>query len=110
MGEYHDGMTISKSELEKIMLENTIFFIIGKKDGVKIGHITGWMRGRMIEIGFAMTPSEREKGYGTEAIQLMVDHLFLTKNIVRIQATTDARNVASQRALEKAGFVKEVIM
>jgi RimJ/RimL family protein N-acetyltransferase len=33
--------------------------------------------------------------------------LFLTRDIVRIQAVIDARNVASRRALEKAGFKKE---
>jgi RimJ/RimL family protein N-acetyltransferase len=60
--------------------------------------------------GFALISSERGKGYGTEAIQLMVDHLFLTKNVVRIQVTTDVSNVASQRALEKVGFAKEGTM
>jgi len=110
MGEYQDVMTKTLPEFEKIMLENTIFYIIEKKDGVKIGHIAGWMIGRTMEMGFALIPSERRKGYGTEAIQLMVDHLFLTKNVVRIQVTTDSRNVASQRALEKVGFVKEGTM
>lgn len=37
----------------------------------------------------------------------MVDYLFLSKENMRIQAQTDARNVASQRVLEKAGFKKE---
>ena len=110
MGEYQNVMTKTPAEFEKIMLENTMFYIIEKKDGVKIGHITGWMIGRTMEIGFALIPSERGKGYGTEAIQLMVDNLFLTKNTVRIQVTTDIRNMASQKALEKAGFVKEGTM
>jgi RimJ/RimL family protein N-acetyltransferase len=110
MGEYQDVMTKTRLELEKIMLENTIFHIIEKKDGVKIGHISGWMIGRAMEMGFALISSERGKGYGTEAIQLMVDHLFLTKNVVRIQVTTDVSNVASQRALEKVGFAKEGTM
>ncbi len=109
MGEYQDVMTKTQPELEKIMLENTIFFII-EKDRVKIGHIAGWMIGKTMEMGFALIPIERGKGYGTEAIQLMVDHLFLTKDIVRIQVTTDVKNVMSQRALEKVGFVKEGTM
>jgi RimJ/RimL family protein N-acetyltransferase len=37
----------------------------------------------------------------------MVDYLFLSKDVMRVQACTDARNVASQRVLEKAGFKKE---
>ncbi|NWG10524.1 GNAT family N-acetyltransferase [Candidatus Bathyarchaeota archaeon] len=110
MGEYQDIMSLSKEELEKVMLENTIFFIIEKKNGTKIGHIGSWMLGRTMEIGFALVPNERRKGYGAEAIRLIVDYLFLTKDIVRIQVSTDTENVASQKALEKAGFSKEGTM
>jgi RimJ/RimL family protein N-acetyltransferase len=39
-----------------------------------------------------------------------VDYLFLSKPIVRIQAHTNVRNMASQRVLEKAGFRKEGIV
>jgi RimJ/RimL family protein N-acetyltransferase len=60
-----------------------------------------------MEIGCSLVPSERGKGYGAEATQLMVDYLFLSKNIVRIQADTNARNKAAQRTLEKAGFTIE---
>ena len=37
----------------------------------------------------------------------MVGYLFLTREIVRIQAITSVENLASQRALEKAGFKRE---
>ena len=77
-------------------------FIILKKDGTGIGHIGygtcplhGWM-----EIGYAIIPKERGKGYGTEAIQLIVDYLFLVKDIPRILINTDARNVASLADLQ----------
>ena len=52
-------------------------------------------------------PSEQGKDYGTEALQLMVDYLFLAKEIRRIQANTDPENKASQRILEKVGLVIE---
>jgi RimJ/RimL family protein N-acetyltransferase len=52
-------------------------------------------------------PSERKKGYATEATELMVDYLFLSKEIARVQAIVDVRNKASQRVLEKAGFQRE---
>ncbi len=54
-----------------------------------------------------MIPSERGKGYGTEAVRIMVDYLFLSKNIMRIQAETHPENVASHRVLEKARFRRE---
>lgn len=109
-GEYQDVWTFSKAKLEKVMLEDTIFFMI-EKDGVNIGHIGGWNIGRIcVAIGFALIPSERGKGYGTEVIQMMVDYLFLEKDIVRIEASTDTRNTASHKALEKAGFTNEGTM
>jgi RimJ/RimL family protein N-acetyltransferase len=37
----------------------------------------------------------------------MVDYLFLSRDLVRIQATTDLRNKASQSLLEKIGFKRE---
>jgi RimJ/RimL family protein N-acetyltransferase len=89
-------------------------FIIEKKDGTKIGGMVHFNMlapyGKMLEIGYALLPSERGKGYCTEAARIMVDYLFLSKDIACIQATTDVGNVASQRVLEKAGFQKEGMM
>jgi RimJ/RimL family protein N-acetyltransferase len=109
MGDYQEIVVLSKEETEKIMLHHTIFFII-EKNQAAVGHINDWMRGRTIEIGFALVPNERAKGLGTEAIQMMLDHLFITKDSARIQVSTDVRNIASQRALEKAGFRREGTM
>ena len=84
-------------------------FVIEKKDGTKIGTIAHWFvqPNRYMEIGYDLIPSERGKGYGTEAVQIMVDYLFLSRDIVRIQAMTHVRNKASQRVLEKSGFKRE---
>jgi ribosomal-protein-alanine N-acetyltransferase len=57
-----------------------------------------------------LVPSERGKGYCTEAIEIMVDYLFLSKDTMRIQACTDVRNAASQKVLEKTSFKKEGTM
>ena len=64
----------------------------------------------MMEINCFFVPSEKGRGYGTEATQLLVDYLFLSKDIHRIQATTHIKNTTSQRVLEKVGFKKEGIM
>lgn len=52
-------------------------------------------------------PDERGKGYGSEAVQIMVDYLFLNRDLVRIQAETHPDNAASTKVLEKTGFSKE---
>jgi len=115
LGEYNPLHQMSKTEAERIFEESSSIkpFIIEKKDGTKIGFIfhfnvvhtaTGT---NQLEIGYSLVPDERRKGYGTEALAIMVDYLFLSKDIMRIQAQTDQRNMASQRILEKAGFKKE---
>ena len=64
----------------------------------------------MLELAYGLVPGERGKGYSTEAAQLMVDYLFLSKDIVRIVATTHTKNVISQKILEKVGFKREGTM
>jgi len=111
------GEQVSKSEWMKIVDNPSNFmimtemkiFIIQKKDGKRIGitwHILN-MPYRLMEIVCFLVPSERGKGYGTEAAQLMIDYLFLAKDIVRIQAVVNVSNKASQRVLEKAGLKME---
>jgi len=85
-------------------------FFIERKDGKKIGWIGHFLSGRLLEIYYYLLPSERGKGYGTEAIVIMVDYLFLSRDLTRVQATCDPDNIASQRVLEKAGFKKEGII
>jgi ribosomal-protein-alanine N-acetyltransferase len=86
------------------------WFVVEKKDGSKIGFVYHELEGSQMEIGYALLPAERNRGYGTEAITIVVDYLFLTKQIVRIQAATDLRNKPSQRVLEKSKFKREGII
>ena len=85
------------------------WFFVEKKDGDRIGWISHSLIGGSMTIEYALIPSERNQGYGTEAVRTIVDYLFLSKSIVRVQAETLVENLASQRALEKAGFTKEAI-
>jgi ribosomal-protein-alanine N-acetyltransferase len=84
-------------------------FIIQKKDGTRIGLTNHRLNKpyKWTEIAYSVIPNERGKGYGTETVQLIVDYLFLSKGLARIQAIVDMRNKASQRVLEKAGFQRE---
>jgi ribosomal-protein-alanine N-acetyltransferase len=119
LGEYQGLRQFSKSELEKAFgtedKHEMTDFLIEKKDGTKVGlishfyipHPAGF---RQLEIGFTLLPNERGKGYCSEATNIMVDYLFLSKDTMRIQAFTDVRNLSAQKVLEKAGFRKEGTM
>jgi RimJ/RimL family protein N-acetyltransferase len=114
IGEYNPLRQVSRTAIEKNYderkLEQTEFFI-ERKDGGKIGYIWHFTMvhpaEKLLEIGYFLVPNERGKGYCTEAIKIMVDYLFLSRDTMRVQAHTDTRNLASQKVLEKAGFKKE---
>lgn len=111
-GRYMPILQQSKAKIEekydKLPSEEKWFFI-EKKDGSKIGWISHCLTGGNMTIEYALISSERNKGYCTEAVIIMVDYLFLSKDMVRIQAETLLKNLASQKVLEKAGFKKEGI-
>jgi [ribosomal protein S5]-alanine N-acetyltransferase len=118
-GEYVPLIQTSRMEMEKAFdnrkSSETKTFIIEKKDGDKIGYIIHfnvlWNGiGKLTTIAYSLKPSERKNGYGTEAAQIIVDYLFLTKEIPCIQATAHIQNIASIRVLEKVGFKREGII
>jgi RimJ/RimL family protein N-acetyltransferase len=59
------------------------------------------------ELGYFIGKEYWGKGYASEAIKLMVEYGFRNFPIERIFARPFGSNLASQRVLEKAGFVLE---
>jgi len=53
-------------------------------------------------------PNDRGKGYGREALALILRYAFAELNLYRLSATTFEYNERAQRFLEKAGFQLEV--
>jgi RimJ/RimL family protein N-acetyltransferase len=51
--------------------------------------------------------SARGKGYGREAVRLLVDHLYGSTAVERVGATCDVENLASSRLVEGLGFRRE---
>jgi RimJ/RimL family protein N-acetyltransferase len=62
------------------------------------------------QIGIDLPAEARGRGYGTEAQRLVADWLFATTSANRVEAATDIDNLAEQRALEKAGYVREAVL
>ena len=109
IGEYESQESIN--ELEKSFSRTgSQWFFIEKKDGSKIGWAAKYLVGGQTTVGFGVAPAERGQGYATEAANIIVDYLFLTSSVVRVQADASTENKASRRVLEKAGFQKEGII
>ncbi|NWF62768.1 MAG: GNAT family N-acetyltransferase [Chloroflexi bacterium] len=63
---------------------------------------------RSAELGIMIgEKDEWNKGYGAEAMTLLLKHGFETLNLNRIQLRVYAENVRAVRSYEKAGFVLE---
>lgn len=62
------------------------------------------------QIGIDLAPEARGRGYGTEAQRLIADWLFATTKANRVEAATDIENIPEQRALDKAGYVRDGVM
>ncbi|MDA1280644.1 MAG: GNAT family protein [Chloroflexi bacterium] len=54
-----------------------------------------------------MRAEDMNKGYGTQAIKLLLAHAFGTMNLHRVDLRVLARNKRAIRAYEKCGFVRE---
>lgn len=63
---------------------------------------------RTWELGYYLSPSVWRQGYGTEALSAFTIWMFKTWPLLnRVQACTYEGNIASQKLLQKCGFVLE---
>lgn len=113
--------TLSKTKedaLEHIaMIEDKIVSNIGINWGITIkgnskimgiiGHYKISPENYRSEIGYMSFPEFNGKGYISEAIKAVVAYGFEQLNLHSIEAIIDPNNIASERVLQKNGFVKE---
>jgi RimJ/RimL family protein N-acetyltransferase len=62
---------------------------------------------RHAEVGIALLPDARGKGYGTDALRLIIDFGFCRRNLRRLYLSVLASNAAAIASYRKAGFVEE---
>ena len=72
-----------------------------------IGMLEARPSGHKVDIGYVLSPECWGRGFMPEAIARFVGIALASPEIFRVQAFCDVENRPSQRALEKAGFVRE---
>jgi RimJ/RimL family protein N-acetyltransferase len=90
---------------------------VADDDDVVVGELS-WLRvfnglppnGDCWNMGIWIVPAHRGKGHGSEAQRLGAAYLFEHTMLERVEASTEADNVAEQRALERAGFSREGVL
>lgn len=80
-----------------------------KSDHTYIGNLgfKGTAHDNAVEIGYGVLPEYEGKGYTTEAVQAMAQWAFGNSDVIFVEAETEPDNKASQRVLEKCGFIPD---
>jgi RimJ/RimL family protein N-acetyltransferase len=84
---------------------NETVFLITKRNGPVIGACGFTQVDRHPpEIGYWLGVKYWSKGYATEAVRAMIDHVFTDLDHEALQSSARVTNPASRRVLEKCGF------
>lgn len=114
-----DPNPLSETEFRRIIevdleSESSILFGVSNETGEPIGisllrNIDPTHRGCDLHITIGRRDHWR-RGYGSEAIGLMVDHAFGTLGMHKVISTPFAANTAMIRCLESCGFEREGLL
>jgi len=72
-----------------------------------IGHYRIQPENHRAEIGYMILPEYNGKGITSEAIKVVIEYGFEQMQLHSIEAVIDPENSASEKVLQKNGFVKE---
>lgn len=90
---------------------NDVEFVIEKLDGTIIGMCgtmdTNWKNSYTTVWIFLGGPEQRSKGYGSEALGLLVDYIFNEMNLNRVRLFVFEFNKRAVKSYEKCGFKVE---
>lgn len=86
----------------------TLWTMISKKHNCMIGDLC--FKGApcedgSVEIGYGIYPAFEKKGFITEAVEVLCHWALKEKYVRSVKAETNKENIASQKVLQKNGFV-----
>lgn len=100
-------------------LDNELAWVIALKNGKVIGNVCLYEQEfddaeqieKRVAVGYALNNKYWNKGYMSEALRRLIEWIKKNhKSIEVIEGYVSVQNIASQRVLEKAGFVVSAIM
>lgn len=91
-------------------IQNYWYGVLARKDTSKAIGISGFTENTNpdepgLEVSWFIVPEQQRKGFATEITQGILEFAFEHVHIDRVFAETHPENVASNRVLEKLGFV-----
>jgi RimJ/RimL family protein N-acetyltransferase len=119
-GEFNPSRITSPHAVHKRFFDNGFssndyeLLLICNEFGDVIGDVVHFQAKRYStarEIGWTIyDPTNRNRGYATEAVTALVDYLFKSFPINRVECSAATQNHASIRLAEKCGFIREGVL
>ena len=119
-GDFNPTRIASPRSIQKRFQDNGFasdeneLFLICNESGAVIGDVVHFQAKRYStarEIGWSIhDPDNRRRGYATEAVTALIDYLFKSYPINRIECSTATSNHGSIRLAEKCGLVREGVL
>lgn len=108
----HASESATREFIESCMKEWTTgnrlpYVIVEQGANIAIGMIEARMLGTTVEIGYVLARAHWGQGLMPEVIAALAAAVLESPGSYRVQAVCDVDNIASQRALEKSGFMQE---
>jgi RimJ/RimL family protein N-acetyltransferase len=89
------------------------FVALRKDDRTPVAKVTYFdmnTLNRTAELGLIVDPDEQRKGYGADALKVLVSYLFLNRGLNKVYAQTAQFNPGAQALMESLGFKKDATL
>jgi len=92
--------------------EKYFFTIVAKESDAYVGSVGYTVTevtpvGKLVHAGYFLSPEHHGKGYMTEALNEVIRFAFEDNDVFRISTGCLSENHASERVMQKCGFIKE---
>ena len=86
------------------------FSMIERQSEKFIGNVELWKEDEVtVEIGITITPTYQNKHYGTEAMKTMIDYVFNTMDLEKINLVVFSNNKRAIHCYKNLGFIEYAV-
>ncbi len=105
-----DAVAAVGKRMKRSGLHTQALAMVVEHEQTVVGNVEAWLvdgSPALVELGWTFSPSAAGRGYATEAVRGLIDHVFSLPQIHRITAQMDGRNDASARLAARVGMRQE---
>ncbi|WP_230592874.1 GNAT family N-acetyltransferase [Rhodococcoides fascians] len=105
-----DAVAAVGKRMKRSGLHTQALAMVVEHERTVVGNVEAWLvdgSPALVELGWTFSPAVAGRGYATEAVDALIEHVFSLPQIHRISAQMDGRNEASARLAARVGIVRK---